>query len=172
MIFLKLNHIMSFSCLKCSNCFPQHIEETQNLYLGLKGRTRITTFYHLLLFPVFQFCTNNSGLYCVPQNIQLVSVSSLCICYFLFLEGSPSSSHSSYLLSGLNLTVVPPGFSGDSAVKTLPKNAGDAGLIPGLGRSPREENGNPLQYSCLGNSTDKGAWWATVHGVTKESDTI
>ena len=91
---------MSFSCLKCSNCFPQHIEETQNLYHDLKGRTRITTFYHLLLFPVFQFCPNNSGLYFVPQNIRLVSVSSFCICYFLFLEGSPSSSHSSYLLSG------------------------------------------------------------------------
>ena len=43
-------------------------------------------------------------------------------------------------------------------------NAGDAGLIPGLGRSPREGNGNPLQYSCLGNSMDEGAWQATVHG--------
>ena len=43
-------------------------------------------------------------------------------------------------------------------------NAGDLGLIPGLGRSPGEGNGNPLQYSHLGNSTDGGAWWATVHG--------
>ena len=43
------------------------------------------------------------------------------------------------------------------------------GLIPGLGRSPGEGNGNPLQYSCLGNLTDRGAWWATVHAVT-ESD--
>ena len=172
MIFLKLKHVMSFSCLKCSNCFPQHIEETQNLYHDLKGRTRITTFYHLLLFPVFQFCTNNSGLYFVPQNIRLVSVSSFCICYFLFLEGSPSSSHSSYLLSGLNVTIASPGFSDGSAVKNLPRNAGDAGLIPGLERSLREGNGNPLQYSCLGNPMDKGAWWATVHGVTKESDTI
>ena len=40
----------------------------------------------------------------------------------------------------------------------------------GLGRSPREGNGNPLQYSCLGNPMDRGAWWATVHEVTKESD--
>ena len=48
-------------------------------------------------------------------------------------------------------------------VKNLPVNAGDIkdmGLIPGLGRSPREENGNPLQYSCLENSMDRGAWWA------------
>ena len=47
---------------------------------------------------------------------------------------------------------------------------GDAGLISGSGRSPGEENGNPLQYSCLGNSMDRGTWQATVHGVTKESD--
>ena len=46
------------------------------------------------------------------------------------------------------------------------------GLIPGMGRSPEKEiNGNTLQCSCLGNPMDRGAWWATVHGVTKESDT-
>ena len=45
--------------------------------------------------------------------------------------------------------------------------AGDADLIPGSGRSPGEENGNPLQYSCLGNLMDRGAWWASVHGVEK-----
>ena len=44
-------------------------------------------------------------------------------------------------------------------------NAGDPGSIPGLGRSPGEGNGYPLQYSCLGNSTDRGAWWPTVHGL-------
>ena len=45
------------------------------------------------------------------------------------------------------------------------------GSIPGLGRSPGEGNSNPLQCSCLGNPTDRGAWWATVHGAAKESDT-
>ena len=55
-------------------------------------------------------------------------------------------------------------------VKNVPDNAGDAGLITGLERSPGEENGNPLQYSCLGNPMDRRSWWATVHGVTKESD--
>ena len=56
------------------------------------------------------------------------------------------------------------------AVKNLPANAGDirdTGLIPGLGRSPVEENGNPLQYSCLGNPMDRGAWCTVVHGVAK-----
>ena len=46
-------------------------------------------------------------------------------------------------------------------------NGGDLVSIPGLGRSPRERNGNPLQYSCLENPMDRGAWWAAVHGVTK-----
>ena len=50
-------------------------------------------------------------------------------------------------------------------------NAGDVGLIPRSGRSPGEGNGNPLQYSCLGNPVDRGAWGATVHGVAKELDT-
>ena len=59
-------------------------------------------------------------------------------------------------------------------VKSLLANAGDLGdrgSVPGLGRSPREGNGNPLQYSCLENPMDRGAWWAPVHGVAKELDT-
>ena len=55
-------------------------------------------------------------------------------------------------------------------VRNPPANAGDArdlGLIPGSGRSPGEGNGNPVQYSCLENSMDRGAWWATVHGIAK-----
>ena len=51
-------------------------------------------------------------------------------------------------------------------------NAGDMLLTPGLGRSPGKGNGNPLQYSCLENLMDRGAWWGTVHGVAKELDTI
>ena len=59
-------------------------------------------------------------------------------------------------------------------VKNLTANAGDIrdkGLTPGLGRSPEGEHGNTLQYSCLENLMDRGAWWATVHGVAKEWDT-
>ena len=59
------------------------------------------------------------------------------------------------------------GFPGGSAVKNPPANAGDMGLIPGLGRFSGEGNGNPLQYSCLGNPMDSGASQATVHGVTQ-----
>ena len=58
-------------------------------------------------------------------------------------------------------------------VKNPPASAGDirdTGSIPGLGRFPGEENGNPLQYSCQGNPMDRGAWWAVVHGVAKEWD--
>ena len=50
-------------------------------------------------------------------------------------------------------------------VKNPPANAGDMGSIPGSGRSPGGGNGNLLQYSCLGNPMDRGAWWVTVHGV-------
>ena len=59
------------------------------------------------------------------------------------------------------------GFPGGPVEKNLPANAGDVGLIPGSGRSPGEGNGNSFQYSCPGNPMDRGAWWATVHGVTK-----
>ena len=61
-------------------------------------------------------------------------------------------------------------FPGGSEVKASAWNAGDLGSIPGLGRSPGEGNGNPLQYSCLENPMDGGAWWASVRGVA-ESDT-
>ena len=63
------------------------------------------------------------------------------------------------------------GFPGGSAVKHPPASEGDVSSIPGSGRSLSEGNGNPSQYSCLGNSmdrTDRGAWQATVHGVSKE----
>ena len=59
------------------------------------------------------------------------------------------------------------GFPGGSDRKESSHNAGDPGSIPGLGRSPGEGNGNPLQYSCLENSMDEGAWRATVHEVAK-----
>jgi len=62
-------------------------------------------------------------------------------------------------------------ISGGSAVKNPPVNAGDLVSMKGLERSPGGRNGNPVQYSCLGNTMDRGAWQATVYGVTKDSDT-
>ena len=63
--------------------------------------------------------------------------------------------------------VIKRGFPGGSDSKEFTCNSGDAGSIPGSGGSLGEENGNPLQHSCLENSKDGGAWQATVHGVTK-----
>ena len=89
------------------------------------------------------------------------------------------------VLAGRFLTTGPPGkslgslksfqslemgFPGGSVVKNPPANAGDTedlGLIPGLERSPGVGNGNPLQYACLDNPMNTGAWRATVHGVTE-----
>ena len=62
------------------------------------------------------------------------------------------------------------GFPGGSGVKNPPADvgdAGDAGSVLGLGRSPGGGNGNPLQYFCLKNTMDRGAWWVTVHGVER-----
>ena len=72
-----------------------------------------------------------------------------------------------YININININIC---FPGDSDGKESAGNAGDPGLIPGLGRSPGEGYGNPLQYSCLENPMDRGAWWDTVHGVA-ESDT-
>ena len=70
-----------------------------------------------------------------------------------------------FQLESINL-----GCPGGSVIKNLPANARDVILIPGLGRSPGEGNGYPLQYSCLKNSMDRGAWGTIVHGIS-ESDT-
>ena len=74
------------------------------------------------------------------------------------------------VLADNDRSLVNKGFPGGSSVKNLPDNVGDMVSIPGSGRSPGEGNGNPLQYSCLENPMGRGAWWATVHRVAKESD--
>ena len=67
----------------------------------------------------------------------------------------------------LNKSITYKGLPYSSDGKESACNAGDLGMTPGSGRSPEEGNGNPLQCSCLENSMDRGAWWATVHGVSK-----
>ena len=103
----------------------------------------------------------------------------LHFCCFSHMSFTPMPFFSWFLLPGktpphplgLNPRVKTSlGFPGSSGLKNLPANAGDAGSIRCLRRSPSRGNGNPLQYSCLGNPMDRGAWWATVHGVTKELD--
>ena len=74
------------------------------------------------------------------------------------------------LRENLNYDRVHQGLPGGSVVKH-PPSAGDTVSIPGLGWSPGEENGNPLQYSCLGNAMNSGAWWATVHGFARVDTT-
>ena len=80
-----------------------------------------------------------------------------------------------YCFSEMSITVFNLGFLGGVAVKNLPANAEDTrnvGLIPGLGRSPGVGNGNPLQYSCLENSMDRGAWRAMALGVTNNQSQL
>ena len=76
---------------------------------------------------------------------------------------------STYEFAGMQFSLW--SFPGGSVVKNPPANTGNVISIPGLGISSGEGNGNLLQYSCLENPMDRGAWWAPVHGVAKESDT-
>ena len=86
----------------------------------------------------------------IPNNI---AIKDTCMSPYKYIR---------YSLWGIN--------PGGSVVKNLPANAADMGSIPGLERTLGGGNGNLLQYYCLKNPTDRGAWWATVHGVTKELD--
>ena len=78
-----------------------------------------------------------------------------------------AQGHTASRWASWDLNPEHPGFPGGSDGKASACNAGNLGLIPGSGRSPGEGNGNPLQYSCLENPMDRGAWWAAVHGVAK-----
>ena len=113
------------------------------------------------------FPGNNPGVGChfLLQGIFPSQRSNPC-----FLHWQADSLPLSHLGSPLHLYIycwVTVGFLGGSVVKNPPASAGDAGSIPGSGRSLGGGNGNPFQYSCLGNPMDRGAWWATIHGVTK-----
>ena len=87
-----------------------------------------------------------------------------------FMLNLPWSSHT--LLLGLSINFCPMGFPGGSVVKSLPADTGDAGLTPESGRSPEVGNDNPLQYSRVENPIDRGAWRATVHGVSKSQSQL
>ena len=97
-------------------------------------------------------------------QILLVAIISLSPAFALFITNWLNGMILSKILNDpSNLLGFPDGSDGEESASS----AGDLGWIPGLGRSPEERNGNPLQYSCLENSTDRGAWQAAVHRVTK-----
>ena len=81
------------------------------------------------------------------------------------IKDHSAAHHKAFLIGFVFCTCL--GFPVDSDGKETAFNSGDPGWISGSGRSPGEGNGNPLQYACLENSMDRGAWWATVHGVIK-----
>ena len=104
---------------------------------------------------------NSTGLEIPLTLLSYPSINRLLFCVFVILTDRKRSSHISRSL----LMNWP--FPGGSEGKASACNAGDLGSISGSGRSHGEGNGYPLQYSCLENSMDRGAWWATVCGVTK-----
>ena len=121
---------------------------------------------HFLLQEIFPTQESNPGLLNCRQMI-----------YQLSYEGSPNTQESfAFLYTNKKdqkeknkycILMHFWGFSQSSVGKSSACNAADPGLIPGSGRSPGEGNGNPLQYSCLENPMDRGAWWATVHRTSR-----
>ena len=91
----------------------------------------------------------------------------VCVCVYFLLPVCLKQAYVKNSLKQISLFFFLQGLPSGSVVKNSPANAGDSGLIPGLGRALGEENGNPLHYSCLGNPMDRGVWQATVHGVAK-----
>ena len=98
------------------------------------------------------------------------TVSCICVCICVYIypphpDNKPDLTDE--VVDTLNLFMVPRGFPHSSVGKESACNAGDLGSIPESGRSPGEGDGNPLQYSCLENPMDRGAWWATVHRASR-----
>ena len=136
------------------------------------GRTRqdeeVSPHTHAFTFSDFPFTQFSQLKDFIPRTPPSITTSIPYIHYF-HLEFPPYIPFSS-----MNLSVMPQTefilyflFPCGSDGKESACNARDPGLIPGLGRSPGKENGNPLQYSCLENSLDRGVWWVTIHGVSK-----
>ena len=125
-----------------------HVVANYNFIL----RSGSVVLWYVYKLPLFDPCT-------LWWNVGLFPSLDYC-------EGSPNLGLQGCIYLFVD-TFVWMGFPGSSDSKASAHNAGDLGLIPGLGRSPGEGNGNPLQYSWLENSMDGGAWWATVHRVAK-----
>ena len=112
------------------------------------------------MYPCINFIS------CILSSNKLTSKVSFCLC----VCGTRNQDLQANLIRGHvsgNSSIIFYGPPGGSEGKESACNVGDPGSIPGLGISPRGGHGNPPQYSCLENSMDRGAWWVTVHGVTK-----
>ena len=101
------------------------------------------------------------------QHFPHVFFHGICILLWIYPDCSWESTEARQDTSHWHFRELPLGFPGGSDSQESVCNVGDPGLIPGLGRSPREGNGNPHWYSCLENPMEGGAWWATVHGVAQ-----
>ena len=134
----------------------QHVHTSKTFHLALCKHSHsfllIQETAHQLSVPTGQFTFSNmvSMSHTVCTNCLASSLTSITISDFIQA-----------------LPCINGGFPGGSNGKESACNAGDPGSVPGLGSSLGERNGNPLQYSCLENSMDRGAWWATVHRVEK-----
>ena len=87
----------------------------------------------------------------------------MCVCIFIYVYIYINYNFLKCYIMYTLIYLIYRGFPGGSEGKESACNVGDPGSIPGSGRSPGEGNGNPLQYSCLENAMDRGAWWATAH---------
>ena len=104
------------------------------------------------------------------KQLNTFSVVFYHICLILQLKCANWQTFRDLVNTGAQIIVIPGdplGFPGGSDGKASAYNVGNPGSIHGSGRSPGEGNGNPLQFSCWGNSVDRGAWWATVHGIAR-----
>ena len=110
---------------------------------------------------------------CSPPSSSVYGIPQAWILEWVAMPSSRGSSwprdrtHISHIYLYLQVGFLPLCFPRGSKGKESACNAGDWGSIPGSGRCPEEGNSIPLQYSCLGNPMDRGAWWATVHGIAK-----
>ena len=151
--------------------FPLMVPEARNLKSRCSRAMRSPRFLGILLSCLLgSVLPSNPGRDLPGRHIPLNSAS--------FFHRIFSCSFASLFSPLVGARVIESG-SAINAVRGLPQwlsgkesacNAGDPGSIPGAGKSPGGGYGNPLQYSCLENPMDRGAWWATVHGVTTESD--
>ena len=127
------------------------------IFIGLECRWNANHASHRLPVPISSIL-----LFCALRT-EFSSLTTVTPCLLSFWLSQPFGLVTCFF----NSLPKTRGFSGDSVAKNLPANTRDACSILGLGKSPGEGNGNPLQYSCLGNPMDRGAWQATVQWVTE-----